>query len=172
MGGMRDLTYAEVGATRQVPLPAGYHHLHYRTMIGTGAKVFDCAADAVLTFRMHRAAGLTVHADDDRATPGVRLTVGRGRFGVPCEVVYTIEEPSRAGFGYGTLPGHLERGEEAFVVERDSQDRVWFRTVTFSRPVRWSAIVAGPLSQILQRGYARLLGRTLKRLCASRTVGS
>ena len=163
---MSDLTYTEVGATRRVPLPAGYDQLHYRIMIGTGGEVFGCAADAVLSFRMHRAAGLTVHADTDRAAPGVRLTIGVRKFGVPCEVVYTIDEPSRAGFGYGTLPGHLERGEEAFVVERDAQDRVWFRIVAFSRPARWPAILAGPLSQLGQRGYARLCGRTLKRLCS------
>ena len=170
---MSDLTYTEVGATRNVPLPAGYDHLHYRIPIGTGAEVFARAAHAVLTFRMHRAAGLTVRAGAERAAPGVRLTIGLGRLGVPCEVVYTIEEPSRAGFGYGTLPGHVERGEEAFLVERDSHDRVWFRIVAFSRPARWPAILAGPLTQLGQRGYARLCGRTLKRLCsASRTVGS
>ena len=170
---MSDLTYTEVGATRNVPLPAGYDHLHYRIPIGTGAGVFARAADAVLTFRMHRAAGLTVRADAGRAAPGVRLTIGLGRLGVPCEVVYTIEEPSRAGFGYGTLPGHVERGEEAFVVERDAQDRVWFRMVAFSRPARWPVVLAGPLSQWGQRGYARLCGRSLRRLSSSsRTVGS
>ena len=170
---MSDLTYPEVGGTRRVPLPAGYDHLHYRTLIGTGGQAFTCAADAVLSFRMHRAAGLTVHADLDRAAPGVRLTIGVPKFGVPCEVVYAIEEPSRAGFGYGTLPGHLERGEEAFVVERDAEDQVWFRIVAFSRPARWPAILAGPLSQLGQRGYARLCGRTLKRLCSpTSTVGS
>ena len=169
---MSDLTYAEVGATRWVPLPAGYHHLHYRIRLGTGAGVFARAADAVLTFRMHRAAGMTVRADAGRAAPGVRLTVGLGRLGVPCEVVYTVEEPSRAGFGYGTLPGHLERGEEAFLVEHDAQDRVWFRMVAFSRPGRWPAVLAGPVNQLAQRGYARLCGRTLRRLCSpSRTVG-
>ena len=104
---------------------------------------------------------------------GVRLTVGFGPFGVPCEVVYTLEEPRRSGFGYGTLRGHQESGEGAFLVERDEQDRVWFRVISFSRAVRWPAMLGGPLTMLVQRGYARLLGRTLKRLCTpSRTVGS
>lgn len=168
---MSDLTYAEVGATRRVPLPAGYDHLHYRIQLGTGAAVFSRAANAVLTFRMHRAAGFTVRTDASRAAPGVRLSIGFGPLGVPCEVVYALEEPNHAGFGYGTLPGHLESGEEAFLVERDAEDRVWFRIVAFSRPARWPALLAGPLSQLGQRGYARLCGRTLKRLCSSsRTV--
>jgi uncharacterized protein (UPF0548 family) len=162
-----ELTYTEVGATRQVPLPGGYDHLHYRTPIGTGPEVFATAAQAVLTFRMHRAAGVRIHADGWRADKGVRLTVGIGPFTVPCEVVYTVEEPNRAGFGYGTLPGHQESGEEAFLVERDAQDRVWFRMIAFSRPARWPALLGGPLTLIFQRLYARNCGRALKRLCAS-----
>jgi uncharacterized protein (UPF0548 family) len=168
-----DLTYAEVGATRSLPLPPQYDHLHYRTRLGTGSEVFAAAGEAVLTFRMHRAIGARIVATADRAAPGVRLTVGLGPFTVPCQVVYVLDEPNRTGFGYGTLPGHQERGEEAFVVERDDQDRVWFRMIAFSRPARWPAVLGGPLTGIFQRVYARVCGQALKRLCApSRTVGS
>jgi uncharacterized protein (UPF0548 family) len=111
---------------------------------------------------------MTVRATGVRAAPGVRLTVGLGPFTVPCEIVYVLDEPNRSGFGYGTLPGHFERGEEAFVVERDQQDRVWFRVTAFSRPARWPTLLAGPLTILVQRGYAWLLGRGLSRL--SRTV--
>jgi uncharacterized protein (UPF0548 family) len=95
----------------------------------------------------------------------VRLTVGLGPFTVPCQVVYAYEETDRAGFGYGTLPGHQERGEEAFVVERDDQDRVWFTVTAFSKPARWTSIVAGPVAVLAQRAFARHLGRTLVRIC-------
>ena len=133
--------------------------------IGEGAEVFRRAGDAVLTFTMHRRAGTRIHTDAERAAPGVRLTVGLGPFTVPCEVVYTYDDAHRAGFGYGTLPGHLERGEEAFLVQRDEQDRVWFTVTAFSKPARWPAIVAGPIAVLAQRGFARLLGRTLIRIC-------
>jgi uncharacterized protein (UPF0548 family) len=164
------LTYPEVGATRREPLPKGYHHLHYRTLVGTGADVFRRAGDAIVTFRMHRAIGLQIRTTADRAAPGVRLTLGLGPLGVPCEIVYVVDEPHRAGFGYGTLPGHQERGEEAFVVERDSDDRVWFRVTAFSRPARWPSMLAGPLTDLVQRAYAWACGRALTRV--SRTVGS
>jgi uncharacterized protein (UPF0548 family) len=162
------LTYPEVGATRREPLPKGYDHLHYRTLIGTGADVFARAGEAIVTFRMHRAIGATVRATAERAAPGVRLDLGLGPFTVPCEVVYVLEEPNRAGFGYGTLPGHVQRGEEAFLVEHDQQDRVWFRVTAFSRPARWITVLGGPITIVAQRGYAALLGRALTRL--SRTV--
>ena len=95
-------------------------------------------------------------------------TVTGGLVTVPCEIVYVLDEPNRAGFGYGTLPGHVQRGEEAFLVERDQQDRVWFRVTAFSRPARWITVLGGPLTIAAQRGYAALLGRALTRL--SRTV--
>ena len=170
---MTDLTYAEVGATRHEPLPERYNHLHFRSLIGTGPDVFGRAAEAILTFAMHRGTGAQVRADAPRAAPGVRLTIGLGPLAVPCEVVYTIDEQTRAGFGYGTRPGHLERGEESFLVERDADDDVWFRVTAFSLPARWPAIVAGPAAEVAQRLYARVCARSLKRLAAeSRTVGS
>jgi uncharacterized protein (UPF0548 family) len=170
---VNDLTYPEIGATRHEPLPARYNHLHHRARIGFGADDFTRAGEAVMTFAMHRAAGAGIRTEAGRARPGVRLTVVLGPFRVPCEVVYTVEEPNRIGFGYGSLPGHVERGEESFVVERDTRGDVWFRVTAFSKPARWPTIIGGPVAVMFQRGYARYLGWTLKRLVSqSRSVGS
>jgi len=49
-------------------------------------------------------------------------------------VVVVIDEPSRRGFAYGTLPGHPLHGEERFTVELDGAGSVWLRIVSFSRP--------------------------------------
>jgi uncharacterized protein (UPF0548 family) len=162
---MTDLTYPEIGATRHEPLPPGYTYVNYRTYLGRGT--FTRAAEAILTFRMHRGTGARIVTDADRAAPGVRLNVGLGPgpLGVPCEVVWVADEPRRAGFGYGTLPGHQARGEEAFLVEEDDEGRVFFRVIAFSVPARWPMRLAGPAARIAQRGYAALLGRALKRLC-------
>jgi uncharacterized protein (UPF0548 family) len=154
-------TYAEVGATRHEPLPPGYHHLRYRTRVGDD---FAAAADAVLTYRMHRASGARIESSGERAAPGVRVGVSLGPMRAPCEVIWAVDEPDRAGFGYGTLPGHPESGEESFLVERDSQGQVWFSVTAFSRPRAWYAKLAGPLVPIFQNLYARRLGATLRRL--------
>jgi uncharacterized protein (UPF0548 family) len=167
---MSGFTYAEVGATRHEPLPPGYRHLKYRTELGPDD--FTAAADAILTFRMHRGTGARIRTTAERAAPGVRLTVGLGPLVAPCEVVWAIDDADRAGFGYGTLPGHQARGEEAFLVERDAQGRVWFSVTAFSLPARWPMRLAGPAAAPAQQLYARICGRALKRLCArSRTVG-
>jgi uncharacterized protein (UPF0548 family) len=49
-------------------------------------------------------------------------------------VVYTVEEADRREFAYGTLPGHPEQGEEAFMVMIRSTGDVRIRIRAFSRP--------------------------------------
>ncbi|MCU7825589.1 DUF1990 family protein [Kitasatospora sp. DSM 101779] len=164
-------TYPEVGATAGPgPLPAGYHHLHHRTAVGHGPADFAAAGLAVTTWRMHRAARVLIDADGPRAVPGTRVTCGIGfgpaRITAPCEVVRAVDEPRRTGFAYGTLAGHPECGEEAFVVELGADGTVWFTVTAFSRPATRPTRLAGPLVPLFQRLYARHCGRTLRRLTA------
>ena len=54
-------------------------------------------------------------------------------------IVYAVDEATesvaRYGFAYGTLPGHVEAGEERFLVEWDRRDdSVWYDIRAFSRP--------------------------------------
>ncbi|MBQ0904660.1 DUF1990 family protein [Micromonospora sp. U21] len=167
---MAELTYPEVGRTRHGPLPGGYHHLRHRFPLPAGC--FEPAAEAVLSWRLHRVAGVRMRTDAPRATEGVLVSAGLGigpaRIWGPCQVIWSEDSPRLAGFGYGTLPGHPERGEEAFVVGRDDTGAVWFEVRAFSRPDRWFTRAAGPAARAVQHGYAWWLGRTLRRLCADR----
>ncbi|OKJ94717.1 hypothetical protein AMK26_32535 [Streptomyces sp. CB03234] len=166
----RGFSYPDVGATRTRPLPAGYHHLRHETLIGHGQDVFQAAGAAVTTWAMHRRSGARVRADGVRAEPGtvVEIALGAGPFEVaaPCEVVWTVYDEDRVGFAYGTLTGHPESGEEAFVAERRTDGSVWFTVTAFSRPARWYTWAAGPVVPVLQRAYARHLGRTLRKIAA------
>ncbi len=163
---MDELTYAEVGATRREPLPAGYRHLRYRTNLGPVS--FDRAAEAVLTFAMHRASGERVESSTPRAAVGTTVVsyagLGPLRLRVPCRVVWVEESADRAGFAYGTLPGHLARGEESFVLTRDASGGVWFTVTAFSVPGRWFMTAAGPFGPLLQAAYARVRAAALRRV--------
>jgi uncharacterized protein (UPF0548 family) len=66
-------------------------------------------------------------------------------------VVYTITEADRRGFAYGTLPGHPERGEEAFLVTITDGTDVHFRIRAFSRPATLPARLGGPLTRLAQQ---------------------
>jgi uncharacterized protein (UPF0548 family) len=157
-----DLTYPEAGATAGL-LPPGYHHLHRTVVIGYGTQAFATAADALASWQVHVRAGLHVSASAATAELGsvLQLSLGLGaiRVGAPCRVVYVIDEPGRRGFAYGTLPGHPERGEEAFVISRRRDATVIFTITAFSNPASPLAKVAGPLGRAIQN---RITSRYLR----------
>ena len=161
-----DLTYNDVGRTSEV-LPDGYHHLNRRIIIGLGTTPFVEASQALLGWQMHLRSGLTVATSSATVTHDavVMLGIGAGPFRVsaPCRVVYIIDEPNRQGFAYGTLPGHPESGEEAFVIEHADDDTVCLGITAFSRPASQLAKLAGPLGRLAQR---RMTGRYLRSLTA------
>ncbi len=159
-------TYDDVGATReQGACPPGFRPMHVRTRLGEGEPVFRRAAEAVLTWEMHREMGVGIEAGAERAAPGVDVTVTlAGLIKAPCRVVWALEEPRRAGWAYGTLPGHPESGEEAFVVDRTGDGTVWLTVHAFSRPAKWYAKAGGPAARAFQHAYARRCGTVLRRL--------
>lgn len=165
-----DLTYPEVGATRGDVLPDGYRHLRRHERIGVGEEAFRAAVAALRGWDMHRGAGLAVRTTGP-ARIGGRMASGTGlgplRLWAPVEVVWLVGEARRFGVGYGTLPGHPVRGEEAFEVRVDEADQVWAEIRAFSRPARWYARAGRPLLGVLQDRitdrYLRALHRAASR---------
>lgn len=159
-----ELTYPEAGATAG-DLPRRYHHLTCRVSIGYGRQLFTDAADAVQGWHVQVTAGLKVSVSSPTAVPGTVLILGMGigplRLDAPCRVVYVVDEPRRRGFAYGTLAGHPESGEEAFMIEYHDDDTVTFAITAFSRPAAPLAKLAGPLSRIAQH---RITARYLRSL--------
>ncbi|PBC49421.1 DUF1990 family protein [Rhodococcus sp. ACPA1] len=148
-----------MGASRDVPFPAGYHHLIEQKVIGYGADAFDAAATHLCAWGMHCDAGLDVRADAPTASPGtsveLRWGIGPVRLTFSCRVVYVLDEPRRKGFAYGTLPGHPERGEESFVVEQRPDGTVLATISAFSKPGRWFTRLGGPAGRVVQRVMTR-----------------
>jgi uncharacterized protein (UPF0548 family) len=79
----------------------------------------------------------------------------------PARVVYVVDEPTRRGFAYGTLRGHPESGEEAFIVEKNDDGSVWLVIRAFSRPSRWYWWLVAPVLRLAQAFYTRRYGRSL-----------
>jgi uncharacterized protein (UPF0548 family) len=170
-------TYDEVGATQYDETPEGFHRLEYRERIGDGDEVFRRAADALLAWRMHRAAGIPVTATSTppevgtnslgRLGPGMLIPALRTRtqlgLPIPCRVVWVVDEPDRIGFAYGTLQGHPEAGEESFVVTRDAEG-VHVTIRAYSRPATWYTRVTGPFTRKAQYYAAKRYAGALRRL--------
>lgn len=161
----QELTYGEVGRTRQ-ELPTGYAHLSRQARIGQGQQQFDGASSALFTWQLQQRAGVRVLASAPDVAVGavavLLLGVGPLALRAPVRVVYLIDEPRRKGFAYGTLPGHPERGEEAFVVELAPDETVHCRITAFSRPATWLAKLSGPLAVLTQRWVTARYLRALR----------
>jgi len=159
-------TYRETGQTRGV-LPAGYHHVRRCAVIGSGAEVFAGAVQMLFSWQVHLRAGLNVAPSSAVAEPGAVVVLGLGAGPIqaraPCRVIYVTNQADRQGFAYGTLPGHPERGEEAFIIRRHRDGIITFAITAFSRPATLRAKAAGPIGRAIQRHlttrYIRALAR-------------
>lgn len=76
-----------------------------------------------------------------------------------CRIVYVVDESgpiTRFGFAYGTLPRHVETGEERFLIEWDrAKNCVWYDILAFSRPNHFLTRLGYPLVRRLQKRFAR-----------------
>ncbi|RPA06289.1 DUF1990 domain-containing protein [Gordonia sp. OPL2] len=159
-------TYPEVSGTGG-DLPVGYHHICERVRLGTGVACFEQAREDVLTWQVQLRAGVGVSSSGPRVVDGevAVVTIGIGRLGLraPVRVVDVFDDECRAGFSYGTLPGHPECGEERFLVERHGDGTVTFTVTAFSRPHALLARAGGPIGRMAQafitRRYLGALGR-------------
>lgn len=76
-----------------------------------------------------------------------------------CRIVYVVEEHGPIetfGFAYGTLPAHVEQGEERFLVHWAQEDNsVWYDILALSRPHHVVAYLGYPYVRRLQKRFAR-----------------
>lgn len=155
-------SYAEVGATQGRPV-RGYHYDDNHVQLGEGEACFAQACRALEAWEMFPPAWTAITpADANGIRPGLTVAMQAHALGVwwlnACRVVYLVDETQpvrRWGFAYGTLPAHVEQGEELFTIEQWADGTVWYRVQAFSRPryrpVRW----AWPLARMLQAKFVR-----------------
>lgn len=147
-------TYPEVGRTRDGDLPPGYRHVRRDDVIGHGEQAFHRVREGMRGWRIHHLAGLRVRCD--AAVPDVDVVFSAGlgllnlRLWVPCRVVWVRDDEVAYGYGFGTIPRHPERGEEAFEVTLDRRGTVRFSIRAFSLPASWYAKLGGPITTLLQ----------------------
>jgi len=162
--GQRNLpfSYQEVGATN-VLLPTGYTIDHNRIELGSGVRVYETAVEALRNWKQFDLGWVTIVPRGVPVERGATVAVKARAFGTwslsAARVVYTIDERStisRFGFAYGTLPDHVETGEERFSIEWNSvDDSVCYDILAFSRPRHALVKLSFPLARMLQKRFAR-----------------
>ena len=164
-------SYRELGSTRGES-PAGFDKDRLRVCLGHGREVFENAKAAIRQWKMFPPEMASLFWPDkpieDGTIVGVMFRAGPMWSLNPCRIVYTInesgDEMSRFGFAYGTLPEHLEKGEERFCVEWHAEDdSVWYELLAHSRPKHLLAWCGYPIVRFEQARFRRLSGLAMKR---------
>lgn len=132
-----------------------FDRIERRALVGYGNAVFSTCVQDLLGWKVHRRAGMQVHASSERAEVGVDVVLGE-RIGpltiwAPCRVVRVLRTEHRNGFSYATLPGHPECGIEEFVIELLRDKSVWFTLRATSRAGSTITRLAGPAGKYFQR---------------------
>lgn len=151
-----DFTYREHGATATIP-PPGYVVDRTRVRLGAGDETFRRARAGIRHWRQFALGWVQAVPDDTPIRAGEAVAVIARTLGVwslnAARIVYVIDEARRFGFAYGTLPGHVERGEERFLVEHADDDSVWYEIVAFSRPQHPLTKLGYPWVRRLQKRF-------------------
>ncbi|HYJ45416.1 MAG TPA: DUF1990 domain-containing protein [Pyrinomonadaceae bacterium] len=158
------ISYPEVGATRSSRLPAGYPINHYRGKLGAGGEMFERAVASMRAWEMYSLDWTKLCWPDTPVREGEVVGVLAHHLGLwslnACRIIYTLEEERgdsrRTGFAFGTLPGHVEEGEERFTVElKGESGEVSYELFAFARPKPLVAKIAYPIVRALQRRFAQ-----------------
>lgn len=163
-------SYAEVGASVGA-FPAGYNHDRNEVVLGSGRAVFERAVEGLFSWKMFPAWAEVVPAEFKPVANesfSLLFRLAGLHWKSSGRIVYLVDEADaqtqqRLGFAYGTLPGHVEIGEERFTIAWRRDDTVVYELQAFSRPRYWMAQLAKPLARHWQRRFVRDSQQALKR---------
>jgi len=160
------LSYGPVGIVTSPPV--GFDLDELTLTIGHGAAAFDRARAALEGWAHFTLGWVEISPRSAGTAIGTDVAVVIRHFGMwsmnGCRIVARVDEPSRFGFSYGTLPNHAERGEELFEVTLDSRSGdVSYRIRAASQPRAALARLGYPLARILQAKCRRESADAMRR---------
>jgi uncharacterized protein (UPF0548 family) len=154
-------SYPDVGSTATQP-PPGYRIDHNRTRLGAGAETYERAVSALKQWRQFDIGWVRIVPPGTVLAKGSVVAVEAKACGLwslnAARVVYIDDRrdaKATFAFAYGTLPDHVEQGEERFTIEWHKDDSVWYDIYAFSRPQHPLAQLGLPLVRMLQKRFAR-----------------
>lgn len=157
-----DFTYSSFDTADANP-PIGYVTDHTRIQLGEGQQVYDAAKRALQHWEQFQLGWVEGGPKETPIRKGQVVAVLARAIGVwwlnACRIVSVIDESgsvNRFGFTYGTLPGHIAFGEERFLVEwHQSDNKVWYDILAYSRPNHILARLGYPVVRWTQKKFGR-----------------
>jgi uncharacterized protein (UPF0548 family) len=160
-------TYASVGGTApDGELPVGFAVDRLSVELGRGSELFALARRGIEAWAQFDLGWCEAWPHETPIRAGEVVAVVARAMGLcwvnATRIVYVIDEDAgeagdetvKFGFAYGTLPGHVEMGEELFLVEWDrATDVVAYNILAFSRPRHPLVRLGRPLVRRLQQRF-------------------
>jgi uncharacterized protein (UPF0548 family) len=156
------------GGREQVLCPRGFARDYHRSRIGHGEADFTAAKAAFRQWLQFDLGWVRVANTHSPIRQGEAVAVEAHTLGLWSVnislILYVIDEPDRFGFGYGTTPMHVERGEERFLIEYyPVSGEVYYDLLAVSQPAHWLARVGYPFTRLQQKRFARDSHRRMRR---------
>jgi uncharacterized protein (UPF0548 family) len=155
-------TYRDVGATRKETPPTGFTVDHNRIRLGDGENTYQRAVSALRNWKQFDLGWVKIVPANTPVEVERIVAVQAQTFGFwslsAARIVYVLEELTtvkRFGFAYGTLPDHVECGEERFMIEWLEDNSVWYDIYAFSHPQHPLVKLGSPLARRLQKRFVR-----------------
>lgn len=156
-------------------MPAGFVVDNIRVELGRGRAAFERAKAGLASWRQFELGWLQAFPDDTPIRTDATVLVVARAGGLwwtnAARIVHVLNDDSSAnsrfGFAYGTLPGHVERGEERFLIDWDhATDIVWFDVLAFSRPQHFLVRLNRRRARAMQKRFAVEATAALQRYVA------
>jgi uncharacterized protein (UPF0548 family) len=170
--GDKPCTYADVGITKHdlKVAPRGFQLDRYGTELGQGREVFARASAVLARIGNYPQSFTRIVREHGELTTGHQFATVATHLGFasvhPCRVLYVVRDDHRFGFGFGTLPGHVESGEERFMVRIDGQ-RVSYEVQAFSRPDGVLARLGARIARQYQLRFQRETLQMMRSACSA-----
>ena len=152
-------SYSDIGMSQEDSVPSQYAVDRYRVQVGRGKEVFERAVEGVRTWKVYPSAWMTLYPPNVPVREGVSVGILAHLPFIwvksAVRVVYVVEEKRRYCFALGTLPKHVESGEERFLVEWLSDDSVWYEVFAVSKPQHPLARLGHPFARLVQKRFGR-----------------
>jgi uncharacterized protein (UPF0548 family) len=150
--------------------PAGFVRDESLFDLGHGGTAFKQACEAIRSWVIFPEAMVSMVRSSDSIEAGTTVAVVCHAAGLwtvnPARILVAHDEVCdgvrKFGFTYGTLAGHVERGEERFQVEWNlATDQVVYRITAVSRPSHPFCWIAYPYARKMQAKFRRLSGKAM-----------
>ena len=137
----------------------GFDNDKNQIFLGTGEDVWTAAKQAMAEWAMFPDGWAQIYYQNPIFTEGDIVVMCARVFGVwwlnAARILYVLDDENHFGFSYGTLPNHVESGEELFQVKRTEQGDVYYSISAFSRPRFWAVKLTYPLSRFFQKKFIK-----------------